>query len=319
MRIGIHTAQIGPLATAAAVKAAALAAEEIGYSSVWVLDRLPAAIEPRNGYADIEGLALPEEQRRVLDPFAVLATCAALTERVRIGVSVLVAPWYAPALLARMLTSLDVLSDGRLSVGLGVGWSIDEFEAVGVERRQLARKLEEALDVLDAHWSDGPIEYEGSSFRIAPAYNELRPVQQPRPQVLLAGFTPAGLDRVARRADGWNPAQLPPEAIAAMWAQVRDLAAGYGRDPDSMELVVRANIMLTDAPIEGARMPFSGNAEQVADDIEATRRVGAHEVILGIGGVRTLDQALDGYARIAEAADVRAAASDPVGAVSFAR
>lgn len=309
MRIGIHTAQLGPLATAEAVKAAALAAEQIGYSSVWVLDRLPAAIEPRNDYADIPGLALPEEQRRVLDPFAVLATCAALTERIRIGVSVLVTPWYPPALLARMLTSLDVLSNGRLSAGLGLGWSIDEFESVGVERRHLARKLEEALDVLDAHWEEGPIEYEGSTFRIAPAHNELRPVQRPRPQVLLAGFTPAGLERVARRADGWNPAQLPPDVIAPMWAQVRDLAAGYGRDPDDLELIVRANIKLTSTPIDGARPPFCGTPEQVGDDIEATRRIGAHEVILGIGGVVTLDQALDGYARIAEAADVRASAT----------
>lgn len=322
MLIGIQTVQVGRHADSAAVIAAAKAAERAGYSSLWVLDRLPAAIEPRNDYGNIPGVPLPAEQRRVLDPLAVLAASAAVTQSVRLGVSVLVAPWYPPALLARMLTSIDVLSDGRLSVGLGIGWSIDEYEAAGVEQRQLARKLETMLDVLDAHWADGPIAYEGETLRIAPSYNELRPVQRPRPPLLLAGYTSAALDRVARRGDGWNPAGIPPDAVALMWAQVRDLAAGYGRDPDRLRLVVRANIVLTDAPLEGDRFPYWGSVDQVADDIEATRRIGADEVVLMLSGEWDLDGLLDAYARIAEAAGLRAItgrADDRRHALSFDR
>lgn len=299
MRIGIHTAQIGPLAGPDTIRTMALAAEQLGFSSIWVLDRLPAAIAPSEGYGGLPDVPLPVEQRRALDPFVTLAATAAVTSRVRIGTSVLVTPWYPPALLARLLTSLDVISAGRLTVGLGMGWSTEEFEAVGVPKRGLAARLEEALDVLDAHWSDGPVAYEGDGLRIVPSHNELRPVQTPRPPVILAAYSPAGLDRIARRADGWNPAGLPVELLGPMWAHVRDQAAGHGRNPDALELVVRANIHLTGQPLDGDRPSYTGSFDQVVEDLLATREAGAHEVILGIVGATDPDEVLDNYAGLA--------------------
>jgi probable F420-dependent oxidoreductase len=308
MRLGVSLAQVGRLADPASVRSAAMAAEQVGYSSVWALDRLMAPVVPRTPYGNQTGAELPPEAATALDPLTVLTYAAAVTTHVRLGTSVLVAPWYRPALLARSLTSLDVLSDGRLTVGLGLGWSLDEFEAVGVPQRELGRRLDEALDVLGAVWGADPVSYEGRHRRIAPAWMGPKPVQRPRPPVLLAAYTPDGLDRVARRADGWNPAGLPVEMLAPMWASVRDLAAGHGRDPDALELVVRANIVISDRPIDGERASYAGTVEQVAADIADTRRAGAHEVILGLYGDHCLDRALDVYARIAEAVEVTAAA-----------
>jgi probable F420-dependent oxidoreductase len=302
MRIGIASAQIGRLAEPEAVKAVARAAEAVGYSTVWVLDRLPAAVDPRDGYGGMDGVPLPPEQEKALDPFAVMATVAAVTEQVRIGASVLVAPWYPPVVLARMLTSLDVLSDGRLTVGLGTGWSRDEYEAANADFRRRGRDLDEILDVLDATWADTEVvAHTGELARLAPSKNLLRTVQRPRPPVLLAAYTPAAMDRVARRADGWMPAGFPVEAIGPVWHQIRDTAAGYGRDVDRMELVVRANIYVLDTPVDGERMSYVGSLEQVIDDVLATRAAGADEVILGIHGDPKLDDALDICARIAEA------------------
>jgi probable F420-dependent oxidoreductase len=310
MRIGIASAQVGRLAEPAAVKTIARAADTVGYSTVWVLDRLLAPVDPRDGYGGIEGVPLPPEQDRALDPFAVMATVAAATERVRIGTSVLVAPWYPPAFLARILTSLDVLSDGRLTVGLGTGWSRDEYAAVNVDIRRRGRDLDELLDVLDAHWSDAPIvSHTGELGRIAPAKNLIRTVQRPRPPVLLAAYTPAATDRVARRADGWMPAGFPVEAIGPVWRQIRDAAAGYGRDVDAMELVVRANIYLADAPVDGERFSYYGSLDQVIDDVLATSDAGADEIILHVHGDPGLDEALDVCARIAETVGVPAAAA----------
>jgi alkanesulfonate monooxygenase SsuD/methylene tetrahydromethanopterin reductase-like flavin-dependent oxidoreductase (luciferase family) len=287
MRLGVSLAQAGRCADPASIRAAARAAEQVGFASLWVADRMPASRAPGVAGPPVTTAGPPDDIVTVLDPLSVLTYGAAVTSRVRLGTSVLVAPWYWPALLTRSLASLDVLSDGRLTVGLGLGWSLDDYRTVGVPQHELGRRLDDALDTLDGAWGD----------RTAA-----------RPPVLLAAYTPAGLDRVARRADGWNPAGLPVDMLAPMWASLRDMAAGHGRDPDALELVVRANVAVTDQPIDGERPPYHGTFEQVAADIADTRRAGAHEVILGLRGDPCLDQTLDLYARLAESVDAPALA-----------
>jgi hypothetical protein len=93
-----------------------------------------------------------------------------------------------------------------------------------------------------------------------------------------------------------------------MWSSLRDLAAEHGRDPDDLDLVVRADLAVTDRPVDGERAPYHGTIEQIAADIADTRRAGAHEVILGMHGDHRLDDALDVYARIAESIDLTAVA-----------
>jgi len=308
MRLGVSIAQTGRLADPVSVRSAATAAEQVGYSSVWVFDRLEGA--DATGAGVPRSPDLPPDLMRVLDPLSVLTFAAAVTARVRLGTSVLVAPWYRPALLARSLTALDVLSDGRLTVGLGLGGSLDGLAATGVPQQELGRRLDDALDMLDAVWGGNGAAAGARPTRVGPAPAPALPgpVQRPRPPVLLSSTTPEGLERVARRADGWTPAGLPADVLAPMWASLRDLAAGHGRDPDALELVVRADLAVTDRPVEGDRPPYHGTVEQVAADIVDTRRAGADEVILGMVGDHALDDALDVYARIAEAVDLGAAA-----------
>jgi alkanesulfonate monooxygenase SsuD/methylene tetrahydromethanopterin reductase-like flavin-dependent oxidoreductase (luciferase family) len=130
--------------------------------------------------------------------------------------------------------------------------------------------------------------------RIAPSTIGLKPLQRPRPPLLLAAYTPAGLDRIARRADGWAPAGLPVEALAPMWSTLCDMAVGRGRGADELALVVRANVKLTDRPLDSNRPSYWGSCEQVADDLVATRAAGAHEVILDLhSDARTATELLD--------------------------
>ncbi|MFP3900473.1 MAG: LLM class flavin-dependent oxidoreductase [Acidimicrobiia bacterium] len=334
MRLGVSIAQVGRLADPAVVRSAAAGAEQVGYSSLWVLDQLvdrstirrppprtdgvpldvvrrdgvrrdgrPAHGVPTDGAqplgAPADGAppdgALPEGVGPALDPVGVLAYAAAVTSRVRLGTSVLVTPWYRPAVLARSLATLDVLSDGRLTVGLGTGWAPEDYAAAGVPRRHRAATLESTLDALDALGRA----CRGRAPSVPP------PVQRPRPPVLLAAYTPAGLERIARRADGWNPAGLPIERIRSAWALVRDMAAAHGRDPDALELVPRATLTLTDRPAGSDRRLCTGTLSQMIDDVEALRRVGAHEVVIGLAGDPGFDEAMETYASLAEALDLR--------------
>jgi probable F420-dependent oxidoreductase len=242
MKIGFALPQTGAVAwQAPQVARFAREAEQLGADSLWVIDRLLSPVDPKVGYGGADDF--PEEFRAILDPFVLLSVAATATERVQIGTNILNGPWYPPALLARLLTSLDVLSGGRLVPGLGAGWSPEEFEAVNVPMNERGARLDELLDVLEQLWTADPAEYHGKHWQLPATHAALKPVR--RPPIYLAGFAPAAMRRVARRADGWLPAVIPPHAtdLEAMvnqpMAKIRELAAEAGRDPNALDMILR--------------------------------------------------------------------------------
>ena len=307
--LGLTLAQLGPFADPTSVETMAVAAEARGYGALWVIDRLLDPVSPRAQYPATADGSLPDEQRIALDPLITLATAAAHTSRIRIGTNVLVAPWYRPVLLARSLASLDVLSRGRLDIGLGLGWSVDEYDAAGVPQRRLADRQEELIDTLDALWADDPVSFTGHDFTVAPSGIRPKPVQRPRPPILLAAYTTAGLERAGRRADGWTPSGLPLDVTASMWSVVTTAAEQAGRDPNQLSLVVRANIKHTPGPIDGERATYHGSVEQIAADVRGAFAIGAHQVILDLQGTTTtVTEYLDLADAIVHAGELQAAA-----------
>ncbi|MGW0574874.1 TIGR03619 family F420-dependent LLM class oxidoreductase [Streptomyces sp. NPDC002920] len=277
MRIGLAVPQYGVFATPEAVTEVARAAESLGYGSLWVADRILNPHEPSDPYPGGDG-SMPEEYRTFLDPLTVLTLAAARTERVRLGTSTLNALWYPPVLLARTLTSLDVVSHGRLDIGIGLGWLGDEYRAVGVPWERRGAQLEEWLDVAETIWADGDVRYEGERWTIAPSVVEPKPVQRPRPPVLFGGFSRGALERVGRRGDGWLSAGLPLPALAAMWSVVVGAADAAGRDAAALRTVVRVNATLTDTEAPEDRVPNLGTVAQIADYLLRTADAGIGEV-----------------------------------------
>ncbi|MFE7798051.1 TIGR03619 family F420-dependent LLM class oxidoreductase [Nocardia sp. NPDC057440] len=220
--------------------------ERAGADSLWVGERLIAATNPKVGYGG--GPTIPEEFNAVLDPFLLLGMAATTTERVRLGTNVLIAPLYRPALLARSLTTIDVASRGRLVAGFGIGWSPEEYEAAGVPFTKRGIRLEETLDALEAIWTTDPAGYTGTLVSVPEHRAELKPVQRPRPPIHLAGFTPASLERVGRRADGWLPVvpvPTPPDwgsRLRALRTVVDTAAEQADRDPATIETILRVNV-----------------------------------------------------------------------------
>ena len=242
--LGFAVPQFGESARADLARYAATA-ESLGADSLWVGDRLLTPVHPSVGYAGKD--TIPEQFRAGLDPFIALAVAATATTHVRLGSSVFVAPWYPPVQLARQLTAIDVVSDGRLLPGFGVGWSPEEFAAAGAPFRGRGAQLDELLDALERLWTTNPVEHDGKRWAIPSSWVDLKPVQQPRPPIYLAAFTPASLRRVGRRADGWLPAvQVPggvaPEMLALLRHTIDDAAREVGRDPSAIHTYVRMNV-----------------------------------------------------------------------------
>lgn len=242
MKIGFTLPQTGAAAAQASqVARYASEVEKLGADSLWVVDRLLSPVDPTVGYNGSD--RLPPEFQQILDPFVLLSVAASATERVLIGSNVLNAPWYPPALLARLLTSLDVLSGGRLVPGFGTGWMPEEFEAVGVPMNERGARLDETLDALEQLWTADPAEYDGKYWQVPATHSALKPVR--RPPVYLAGFAPAAMRRVARRADGWLPAVVIPQmtdldaAVNQPLGVLREMAAEAGRDPATLDMILR--------------------------------------------------------------------------------
>lgn len=259
MRIGINLPQFG--ATARHIEETtrfAADAEERGAASLWVGDRLFAAVDPRVWYPGTE--SVPEQFRAVHDPLTLLTAAAAVTSRVRLGTSTLNAPWYPAAALARQATTIDGLSGGRLLLGLGTGWAPEEYEAVGVPMRERGDRLDETLDVLQHWWNDDPVSYEGRFVTVPPSHVQVKPHGIP---LYLAGFAPRARRRIATRADGFLPMVTTgvtdlDAAISKPWAELREEAVAAGRPADAIDAVLRVN-------------PLPGST--AADVAETLRRV----------------------------------------------
>jgi probable F420-dependent oxidoreductase len=271
MRLGFALPQFGRLGTRpGAATEFARGTEALGADSLWVGDRLMAPVHPAVGYAGTD--TIPVEFRSPMDPFAVLAAAAAVTERALLGTSVLNVPFYPPATLARSLASIDVLSDGRLVPGFGLGWSPEEFEALNVPVNQRGARLDECLDVLDALWSQDIAEHHGTHWDIAAIHSDLKPVQRPRIPVYLGGYSPAAMGRVARRADGWLPVvvvpgMFPVDRIKQAIAGIRAEAERLGRDPGEIDVILRINgtptatpAQLADAVVEASEQAGIGHS-----------------------------------------------------------
>ena len=277
MRLGFALPTLGPMAGPDALAESAQRAEALGYHSAWVADRLLAPVAPRSPYPASADGALPEYFKRSMDPVEALTFAAAHTRRITLGTSVLNMPFYHPVVLARRLATLDVLSGGRLRVGLGQAWSVDELEAVGADPKARGERADEFIRVLKALWGPDPVEFQGRHFRVARSIVGLKPVQAPHPPLYLAAYVAPALRRAAALADGWLPSGVPLPALGQMVIQLRTLAREAGRDPARLEVIYLTGAQVTDAALDDAKRGLlSGSAAQIRGDLGAPARRRRH-------------------------------------------
>jgi probable F420-dependent oxidoreductase len=284
------------------IPAVARAAEEIGYESLWVFERILFPEPARQGLYGIPGLPWPDQYRSVADPLVSLTLAAAVTERARLGTSVLVAPLHVPFQLARALASLDAASGGRVVAGIGTGWSLDEYAAASVapfEKR--GQVLDELLDVFEAVWGPDPVSYEGELTTIAPSVVGPKPAG-PIP-VLLPANSPKAARRLVDRADGWMPGAAGAEQLAEQWRGLQELAEERGRK-EPIQSVLRVNTIYTRDEYKGDdRRPFQGSVAQIVEDLVAHNAVGLEEILIDLQGLaRDADELTDVAAEVFTAA-----------------
>ena len=306
MRYGFYLPTRGQTATPEALETLVARGEALGFSSVVIADHIVFPVTIRSKYPYTVSGAFPGQGDQ-LEQLSLMAFIAGKTRALRLISSVMILPHRNPVVTAKMLATIDVLSGGRVTVGVGVGWMREEFEALGApdfDRRGAAS--DEYIRIFKALWTQDPASFHGEFYRFEAIRCLPHPVQKPHPPLWIGGHSKAALRRVARLGDGWHPvganpaAPLRPPELRALLAELHGLTEAEGRDPSTLTISYKAPIYDAGQGVDGGaeRRPFSGSPQAIADDIGVFAALGVSELIFDFRS-ESLAESLDRMARFA--------------------
>jgi probable F420-dependent oxidoreductase len=275
MRIGVTVPNIHEtLAERATIEAVGRMADDLGLDSVWCNDHLAIPAASDNGAAEPAYAAGYGEDRgqHIYEPLIVLAYLAAVTRRVTLGTSVYLLALRSPVLAARQAVSLDRLSEGRLVLGVGVGWLEHEFEAAGVPYRERGRRTDEAIAVLKK--SCGP---DGRGFLP-------KPVQRPHPPLWIGGRSAAAVRRAARTGDAWHPSHLTVDELRRRIPELHAECERAGRPAQDVAVTTRRRLVRGRAPDDDAGRVLHGDPGAIAATVAELEEVGVAHLIVELPG-----------------------------------
>jgi probable F420-dependent oxidoreductase len=283
VRIGVNLPTVGLDHDRDFIVPVAEAAERLGFDSVWATDHIVMsyARESEYPYQRSKTEIAMEPGMQWIDPLLTLTLAAGATERVKVGTSVLVVPYRNPVVLANECSTLDVLSDGRLILGVGTGWMREEFEALGIPPRERGARTDEALEAMRILWSQDPASFDGHFFSFSDIVLACQPRTEGGPPLWVGGNTDPALRRALRYGAAWHGFEIYPEDLADVRARLERLGEEVGRDPSSLELTVVRGLMVPgteeDSWIPGRRW-LGGehpSTESIVDEIGRLEQEGA--------------------------------------------
>jgi probable F420-dependent oxidoreductase len=257
MKFGLNLINFGPGASAETLASSADWAERVGFDLVMISDHVAITPDVARAYP-----------APFYEPFTALAWLAGRTSRVEVGTTVVILPYRHPLLLARMASNLDQLSNGRLILGVGVGWARAEFEALGITFARRGRLSDEYLEVLMAHWSAPVASVHTTTAGFVDVHTAPAPKQQPHPPIWVGGQSPSSIRRAVRFGQAWHPLNVRLEWLRLEGLPLLRRAAEELRRP-TPDFAPRIKVVLTDAPLDDARRgPGQGSLDQIRRDLD---------------------------------------------------
>jgi len=273
VKIGFMLPMFGEMATSKNIIAMAQLAEQRGFESIWTNDHviMPTRIDTPYPYSK-SGDYIADPKGNQLEAYTSLSFVAGYTERVRLGFSITVAPYRHPVVTGKMIASMDILSNGRLIVGVGAGWLNEEFDALGVPSSRKWARTEEHIRIWKELWTAEEPKFEGEFYRFSHVQSRPQPMQKPHPPITIGGNGKACFKRIVNLADGWQVVSEGPDDVYSMdgdlakdLATLHQMAEEVGRDPKTIEVTA---------------VIIAGTADGVLRDIPHYERLGVSRLIL---------------------------------------
>lgn len=296
MKFGLHFGSRGTAGEPDSLKAIARSAEALGYEHFGMSDHVVVATNVDSAYPYSEtGKFFAQDTGVSLETITALSFVASATDRIRLLTSVLVLPHRQPVLAAKMLATLDVLSKGRLTAGVGIGWMAEEIALLGGPAfKDRAPASEEYIHAFREMWTaDRPVKH-GAHVEIDNLLFAPKPAQTPHPPIWVGGEVEGALRRAGQLGDGWYPVaahpRIPldtPERYAAALGQVHAAAEKAGRDPAKIAaaiLAIKSSLGPEQKNPDGTRMTFTGDAQAIVDDIGGFQDIGLQHFLIGGDG-----------------------------------
>ena len=289
MEIGCHLPTQGAVATREALLTFCREAEAREIASLWVSDHV---VFPRTETGEHPGGPFPfPSDMAYLEAVVALSAAASVTERAKLGASVFILGHRHPVVMAKMLSTINVLSGGRLICGVGVGWWEEELSLLGVPYRQRGRQADEMIKVFKTLWTDDHPRFEGRFYTIPDVGFEPKPLQKPHPPIVVGGDSPGAFKRTVELADGWHATAATPEQAAAALNRLRAAAETAGRPFESIALSIRFNVKAAPGSARSRR-------QEIVDRLASYKALGFGEVLLDFRR-DSLDEMLDDLDAIA--------------------
>jgi len=249
VKFGLMFANTGSFATAKGAKAVAAAAENAGFDSVWTVEHVVVPVGYQSEYPyDKSGKMPGGESFDIPDPLVWLSFVAAATSTIKVATGILIVPQRNPVVLAKEVATLDKLSEGRMVLGVGVGWLEEEFDALGIPFDDRGRRLDEHVRTMRALWTEDEASYAGEFTTFKAVVSRPKPHQASVP-IVVGGHTAAAARRAGRLGDGFFPAKGSNDELGRLFDVMRETAIEHGRDPDAIELTTGGAAAFASDPV----------------------------------------------------------------------
>ena len=281
MKIGFSLPHMGKIATVENITKAAKFGDENNFDSLWVIDRILWPSEPQTPYPPTPDGSWPKVYQNVIDPISTLTYVAGITKKIKLATGIVDMLYQNPLILAKRLSSLDNLSQGRLFLGLGLGHSKDEFQAAGVSFENRGERADEFLQVLNKIWYDDTVRHDGKYYSIPKSKIGPKPFQEKIP-IYLAGFSHKALGRIViSEARGWvGIPQMGLDFFKEGQELLQNIAKNHGRDPNTIEYPILAFPEVTEDDLDSDRQPLNGSISQIVQDIKEYGELGVDHINL---------------------------------------